>query len=65
MFIEKLDGVDMKILKMLVEDGRVKLSEMAEEVGLSHSGLRRRVKALEEEDVIEGYTTKVDPERVG
>ncbi|KXB00223.1 hypothetical protein AKJ41_04275, partial [candidate division MSBL1 archaeon SCGC-AAA259O05] len=64
MCIEKLDGVDMKILKMLVEDGRVKLSEMAEEVELSSSGLRRRVKALEEEDVIEGYTAKVDPERV-
>ncbi|KXB01509.1 hypothetical protein AKJ41_01335 [candidate division MSBL1 archaeon SCGC-AAA259O05] len=56
MFIEKLDEVDRKILKMLVEDGRAKLSEMAEEVELSSSGLRKRVKTLEEEGVIEGYT---------
>ncbi len=55
----------MKIVKMLVEDGRKTLSEIANEVGLSTSGVRRRIKNLEDEDVLEGYTAKVDPEKAG
>lgn len=50
---------------MLVEDGQETLSGIADEVGLSTSGVRRRVKRLEEEDVIRGYTAKVDPEKAG
>lgn len=50
---------------MLVEDGQETLSEIADEVGLSTSGVRRRVKRLEEEEVIRGYTAKVDPEKAG
>lgn len=60
-----LDSVDIKILEMLVEDGQETLSEIANEVGLSTSGVRRRKKRLEEEGIIEGYTAKVDPERAG
>lgn len=60
-----MDSVDIKILKMLVEDGQETLSGIADEVGLSTSGVRRRVKRLEEEDVIRGYTAKVDPEKAG
>lgn len=63
--IENLDSVDMKILQMLTEDGRETLSEIADEVGLSTSGVRRRVKKLEDEGIIEGYTAKVNPEKAG
>lgn len=55
----------MKIVEMLIEDGRKTLSEIANEVGLSTSGVRRRIKNLEEEDVLQGYTAKVDPEKAG
>lgn len=60
-----LDSVDIKILKMLVEDGDETLSDIADEVGLSPSGVRRRKKRLEEEGVIKGYTAKVNPEKAG
>lgn len=60
-----LDSVDFKILEMLIEDGQETLSEIADEVGLSSSGVRRRIKRLEEERVIKGYTVKVDPEKAG
>lgn len=63
--MKELDSVDMKILKMFIEDARVTLSEIAEEVGLSTSGVRRRVKLLEEEGVLKGYTAKVDPKKAG
>lgn len=64
-FIQNLDSVDMKILKMLIKDGRTTLSEIADEVGLSTTGVRRRIKVLEEEEVLKGYTAKVDPKKVG
>lgn len=55
----------MKILKMLVEDGRKTLREIADEVGLSTSGVRRRIKVLEDEEILEGFTAKVNPEKAG
>jgi len=63
--IRDLDSVDMKIIEMLVEDGRQTLKDISDEVGLSTSGVRRRIKNLEEEGVLEGYTAKVDPEKAG
>lgn len=63
--MRNLDSVDMKILKMLIENGRITLNEIADVVGLSVSGVRRRIKVLEEADVIEGYTAKVKPEKAG
>lgn len=50
---------------MLIDDGRETLEELSNEVGLSKSGVRRRMKVLEEEGIIQGYTAKVDPEKAG
>lgn len=50
---------------MLIEDGRETLNTIADEVGLSTSGVRRRIKRLEEEEILKGYTAKVDPEKAG
>ncbi len=63
--IKDLDNVDMKIVEMLIEDGRKTLSQIADEVGLSTSGVRRRINNLEEDGVLQGYTAKVDPEKAG
>lgn len=61
----ELDSIDIKILKMLIEDGRETLSNISEEVGLSKSGARRRIKKLEDRKIIKRYTAKVDPEKAG
>lgn len=55
----------MKLLKMLAEDGRVSFSEMGKEVGLSTSGVRRRIMQLEEDGTIQGYTARIDPQKAG
>lgn len=60
-----LDSVDIKILEMLVENGKENLSNIADEIGLSTSGARRRIKKLEENGVIKGYTAVVDSEKAG
>ncbi|MFW6117773.1 MAG: Lrp/AsnC family transcriptional regulator, partial [Thermoproteota archaeon] len=43
------DEKDKKILQLLQKDGRISLSKMGEEIGLSHVSVRRRLKKLEDE----------------
>jgi len=58
-----LDSTDMRLLKMLNTNARVSLSEMGREVGLSTSGVRRRMMHLEKTGVIKGYTAVIDPQK--
>jgi len=61
----ELDSVDMKLLKILRDNGRATFKEMAEEVGLSTSGAIRRIRGLKEMGVIKGFTVEVDEEKLG
>ncbi|MGB0359254.1 MAG: Lrp/AsnC family transcriptional regulator [Litorivicinaceae bacterium] len=60
-----LDGIDGKILKALQRDGRLSQLELAEEVGLSPTPCARRVKKLEADGYIRGYTALIDEEKLG
>ena len=60
-----LDKIDIQILNMLQENGRVKRNAIAEVVGLSLPSLSERMKKLEEHGVIEGYYTKVNRKMFG
>lgn len=60
-----MDSVDMKLLKMLSDDAHVSLRKMGREVGLSTSGVRRRVKQLERSGLIKQYSALVDPQKFG
>ena len=60
-----IDGIDSKILKALQRDGRLSQLELAEEVGLSPTPCARRVKKLETEGYIRGYTALIDEEKLG
>lgn len=59
-----LDDVDRDILDVLAEDGRISNVELADRVGLSPSPCLRRVRRLEDADVILGYRAIVAPEHV-
>lgn len=61
----KLDRSDKKILSALQADGRLTVVEMSEKVGLSETPCARRLRALENEGVIEGYCAVVNPARIG
>jgi Lrp/AsnC family leucine-responsive transcriptional regulator len=61
----QLDAIDRRILQALQADGRVTYDELAAQVGLSSSATLRRVKRLEEAEVIAGYVALVRAERVG
>lgn len=61
----RLDAIDRRILQALQAQGRATYDELAAGVGLSASATLRRVKRLEEAQVITGYVALVAPERVG
>lgn len=56
---------DLKILDVLQRDGRLSNVELADRIGMSPSPCLRRVKRLEEEGVIEGYSARVSRKKVG
>lgn len=60
-----LDRTDRKILDILQRQGRISITELAAQVGLSTSPCSDRVKRLERDGVITGYHAKVSPEAVG
>lgn len=61
----ELDRIDRRILDILQRDGRISMTELAGEVGLSASPCTERVKRMERAGVISGYFARVDPEALG
>lgn len=60
-----LDRTDRKILALLQQDGSLSNLELAEQVGLSPSPCSRRVKALEDSGLIQGYRALLDARKLG
>jgi Lrp/AsnC family leucine-responsive transcriptional regulator len=59
------DQIDLKILDVLQRDGRISNADLADRVGLSASPCLRRMRALEERGVIQGYRADLDPLQLG
>jgi Lrp/AsnC family leucine-responsive transcriptional regulator len=59
-----LDGKDLQILKLLQENARITVKEIAEQVLLSTTPVHERIKRMEENGVIKKYVTLVDAEKV-
>jgi len=60
-----LDSVDLALLRELLRDSRRSLQEIGQQVGLSSTACWNRIKQLEAAGVLEGYTVKVNLERLG
>ncbi|CAN7760045.1 Lrp/AsnC family transcriptional regulator [Rhizobium leguminosarum] len=61
----KLDRTDIKILHVLQQNGRMTNVELAEVVNLSPSPCLMRVKKLQQEGYIEGYTAQINVAKLG
>jgi len=61
----ELDEHDLRIVDILLSDGRLPATELADMVGLSRSAVAERVARLERNGVIRGTTIIVDPAAVG
>lgn len=62
---DQLDRIDRNILAELARQGRLSMAELGERVGLSKTPVLARVRRLEREGYIRGYTAIVDRERMG
>ncbi|AFO91632.1 Lrp/AsnC family transcriptional regulator [Phaeobacter inhibens] len=62
---ENLDDIDQKILSELQKDGRLTHQDLSSRVGLSPSPCARRIKRLESDGYIAGYSARIDQAMVG
>jgi len=60
-----LDKIDLTILDVIQENGRIKRSTLADKVKLSISSLSERLRKLEEAGIIEGYYAKLNRTALG
>jgi DNA-binding Lrp family transcriptional regulator len=65
MSASRLDPIDLQILAELQADGRMTNVELARRVGISAPPCLRRVRALEEAGLIQGYHADVDARGLG
>ncbi len=61
----KTDKFDLAILQVLQQDARASLQDISKRVGLSPTPCWTRIKRMEAEGVIRGYTVRIDPPSVG
>ena len=63
--IVKLDGIDKKILKMLMENSRRPILEIAKNIGISGAAIHQRLRKLEKNNLIIGSSIKVNTKILG
>ena len=60
-----LNETDLKILKSLLEDARFSSRQIAKNVGVSVGTVLSRIKKMEDEGLIKGYSVLLDHEKLG
>lgn len=60
-----LDEIDQRILRELQSDARLSHQDLSARIGLSPSPCARRIRKLEAEGVIIGYSARIDQEKLG
>lgn len=64
-FSDKLDHVDKELLRLLQKDSKMKISELAKEVGKGIATVHARMKHLKEKGFIDRYSAILNPQKVG
>lgn len=62
--MDRIDEIDVTMLELLQDNGRMKRNAIAEVVGLSVPSVSERMRKLEERGVITGYHAVVDGKRL-
>lgn len=60
-----LDGTDINILQVLLDNGRLSFRQIAERVKVSVPTVSNKVGNMENLGIIKGYSAKLDPEKLG
>lgn len=59
------DETDRKLLETLLADSRLSYRRIASRIGVSVATVMKRIKRLEKEGIIKGYTAALDYEKLG
>lgn len=60
-----MDQIDIDMLRLLQLNGRMTISELSKELSLSRPSVTERLKKLQENGIIEGFTAIVSPLALG
>lgn len=60
-----LDQIDRAILAAMGKDGRLSVTDLASQVGLSKTPCQIRLKRLMDEDFIQGFKARLNPAKMG
>ncbi|KAB1068358.1 AsnC family transcriptional regulator [Tamlana haliotis] len=60
-----IDGIDKKILRVLTEDARTPILEIARNVGISGAAIHQRLKKLEKSNLLSGSKFIINPKVLG
>ncbi|MFD2115140.1 Lrp/AsnC family transcriptional regulator [Paenibacillus yanchengensis] len=60
-----MDPIDVQLLTLLQEDGRMSISELSQQLSLSRPSVAERLKRLQEKEIIDGFYARVTPAAVG
>lgn len=61
----QIDAIDKRILQILQKDGKTKIKEIADALKMTNTPIFERIKRLEKEGYILGYTALVNKEKLG
>ncbi len=61
----ELDDTDVKIMKNLVSDARLSSRQIAKKSSVSIGTVLTRIKRMEKEGIIRGYSALIDHEKIG
>ncbi len=64
MFLDGLDELDQKIVRLLIQNARMSYSEIGQQVGISRVAVKTRIQSLEKRGVIEEYTAIINPQKM-
>lgn len=62
---QKLDRIDLKILKILQNNSKITNLDLSKKIGLSPAPTLERVKKLEQNEIIESYHAQVNAAKIG
>ena len=65
MIKKQLDGIDLKILRILQDEGRISNLDLSKKIGMSPPPTLRRVRDLEKNGFIDGFRANLDPSKLG
>ncbi len=63
--MKSADKVDKQILRILKLDGRASIREIARQLGVSPATVSRKIKKLEENNIIKAYVSIVEDDELG